>query len=82
VTLSYCETYAGTGVWHIRVLGAKGRRPEGGADTTTLCGLAAAWDVPSTNTPFEFREPSGGAEPGRTCRGCAVAYHKKFGEQG
>jgi hypothetical protein len=42
---SFCQTAVAAGRWHIRELTAKGRCCNGGADTKTLCGLEAAWDI-------------------------------------
>jgi hypothetical protein len=49
---SFCETAAAYGSYHIRELTAKGQCLSGGADTQTLCGLPAAWDlkVPLTDS--------------------------------
>ena len=41
---SFCETLAAY-KWHIRPLTKKGRKLTGGADTPTLCGLNASWDL-------------------------------------
>ena len=41
---SFCETLAAYR-WHIRQLTKAGRKINGGADTPTLCGLKAAWDL-------------------------------------
>jgi len=43
-TYSFCETVAAH-LWHIRVLSSLGVKYGGGADTPTLCGLDAAWDL-------------------------------------
>lgn len=86
---SYCETAAATGRWCIRVLSSEGRKPNGGADTKTLCGFQAAWDVPADpRTPinpegeFRFRphEP-GGHPPGNTCRVCSEIYQGMQGAE-
>lgn len=42
---TYCETVA-VYRWHIRELTETGRHLGGGADSLTLCGLKAAWDLP------------------------------------
>ena len=44
---SFCETAFATGTspWHIRELSEAGRKLGGGADTPTLCGREAAWDL-------------------------------------
>jgi hypothetical protein len=47
--LSYCETiHAVSPRWHLRPL-ARGeeRKPGGGVNKPTLCGLVAAWDISS-----------------------------------
>ena len=41
---SFCETLAAHRI-HIRRLSSIGRRTTGGADTNTLCGLKACWDL-------------------------------------
>lgn len=75
VAYSYCETVAAVGLWHIRRLSEKGRKPSGGADTKTLCGLQAAWDVPSSPVPFEFRPHDPLADRnGDTCKLCSKAF--------
>lgn len=74
---SYCETLAASGPWHIRELSDKGHFPSGGADTFTLCGMQAAWDVGVT-VPFSFRpaSPEDGRQAGRTCRVCSDEYEE------
>ena len=42
--LSLCET-VGAWKWHLRHLSDAGPKYSGGADTKTLCGLDAAWDL-------------------------------------
>jgi len=72
---SYCETMAAIGMWHIRVLTDNGRKISGGADSMTLCGLDAAWDVPSADVPFVFHPAvARDNHHGRTCRMCSAAY--------
>lgn len=41
---SICETVHGI-TWHVRTLSSVGQKFSGGADTPTLCGLKAAWDL-------------------------------------
>ena len=44
---AFCETAAASGYspWHIRRLTKRGKKLGGGADTPTLCGREAAWDL-------------------------------------
>lgn len=69
---SFCETVAATGPWHIRILSEIGHKYSGGADTKTLCGLKAAWDV---RHEFEANliEPDGRLHSS-TCASCLTVY--------
>jgi hypothetical protein len=64
---SFCETLAAY-AWHIRPLTAKGRKLSGGADTKTLCGLEAAWDI---KAPILIADRSSGV-----CRKCVTLYQE------
>lgn len=44
VKFSICETMAAYS-WHLRELTDAGHKFGGGADTETLCGLDAQWDI-------------------------------------
>jgi len=63
---SFCETIAAVGRWHIRQLTEKGRMLGGGADTETLCGLKAAWDLAVPINAFHLNQAA--------CVCCAKAY--------
>jgi len=65
---SFCETLAAN-LWHIRQLTDAGQKRGGGADTPTLCGLTAAWDV-SAPIPPKLLGGSG------ICHTCAAKYKK------
>ena len=48
IEYSYCESYTGTGRWHIRQLTASGKKLGGNIDTDSLCGglkAASGWDI-------------------------------------
>ncbi len=64
---SFCETIAAY-VWHIRPLTDAGKKLGGGADTLTLCGLKAAWDI---NTPVNVSIPLDGI-----CFKCRQVYRR------
>lgn len=71
---SFCETVAATGPWHIRMLSEIGHKYNGGADTKTLCGLKAAWDV---QHEFEGKLiESDGRLRTTTCASCLTIYMK------
>lgn len=74
-TYSFCETVAATGPWHIRILSEIGHKYNGGADTKTLCGLQAAWDV-----QHEFKDEwidDGGPLLDQVCQSCLTVYRKE-----
>jgi len=56
VEYSFCETIAAPpgGKWHLRELTEKGQKFGGGADSPTLCGLKAAWDINVPITKFHL----------------------------
>jgi hypothetical protein len=69
---SFCETIAATGPWHIRRLTKNGKKLRGGADTKTLCGFQAAWDI--NCEIIEVSLNSSRDEPGHTCSTCKKKY--------
>lgn len=74
---SFCETAAALGAWHIRRLTKVGRKLGGGADTKTLCGLTAAWDVQCefSDERLEMIERAvPHQEAGRPCPACVQEY--------
>lgn len=62
---SFCETIVAY-VWHIRPLTGVGRKLNGGAYTTALCGAKVVWDIGS---PINLSPPLDGL-----CRRCAEIY--------
>lgn len=64
---SFCESVAAgsKGRWHIRRLTFRGAKPGGGADTSSLCGVKVAWDVPAQITHHQLQS---------CCPQCAKAY--------
>lgn len=70
---SFCETVAATGPWHIRLLTDAGKKLSGGADTPTLCGLEAAWDLSCEITEASLRELSS-HRYGYPCSACKSKY--------
>lgn len=71
---SFCETIAATGPWHIRKLSAAGKKLGGGADTKTLCGLEAAWDINCEISDVSLADPQDRQQPGRPCPACKAKY--------
>jgi hypothetical protein len=63
---SFCETSAAYR-WHIRPLTEAGQKFSGGADTKTLCGLDAAWDLHSGLAMTALESPG-------ICLGCRRTY--------
>jgi len=55
--------------WHIRPLTALGQKFSGGADTPTLCGLKAVWDINAPVIPQVLVTE-------RFCAGCRKAYEE------
>ena len=77
--LSFCETTAALGAWHIRKLTAEGKKFGGGADTKTLCGLTAAWDVRcefSDEALDRIEQMSSRREAGYPCQACVEVYRE------
>lgn len=76
---SFCETTAAI-VWHIRQLGPAGPKYGGGADTPTLCGGQAAWDVQCeiNEATLTFRP----GQPGNPCKVCLQRYKERHGTTG
>lgn len=70
-SFTYCETVAAI-VWHIRQLSDAGPKYSGGADTRTLCGGQAAWDIQCEINEATLKARPG--EPGRPCKVCAERY--------
>ncbi len=69
---SFCETIHAMGPWHIRRLSERGKKFSGGADTETLCGLRAAWDI---NCEISDASLNGnGDRVGRSCPSCKGKY--------
>lgn len=68
---AYCEPVSASSMsyWHIRKLGPKGLRPNGGADTKALCGRVVSWDL---------RVPL--VQHNRTCPQCWAEYDKLMAE--
>jgi hypothetical protein len=66
--LSWCETSASTGCYHLREISPAGLKLGGGADTLTLCGLKAAWD---NNYPVTWDSIRARPEYGWPCKSCA-----------
>ena len=69
---SFCETVHAMGPWHIRRLTEKGKKLGGGADTETLCGLRAAWDINCEISDVSLSENDD--RPGRPCSTCKGKY--------
>jgi hypothetical protein len=73
--LSFCETAAAGGLWHIRRLTDQGKKLGGGADTRTLCGREAAWDVQFDFSPVRLDELEKMVPRyGRPCPACVEVY--------
>ena len=70
---SFCETVHAMGPWHLRQhpMGVV-HKYGGGADTPTLCGLKAAWDIRAPVTTENIMRES--TEPGRTCSTCREKF--------
>jgi len=71
-THSFCETLAAT-CWHIRPLVNGKQFFGGGADTETLCGLRAMWDIKSELDKNKVRLLAL-ANAGKPCRKCSQLY--------
>jgi hypothetical protein len=69
---SFCETPAAF-LWHIRELSDAGPKPHGGADTPTLCGREAAWDIRCEITPASLQTVAE-VGAGKRCPHCVKAY--------
>ena len=66
---SFCETATAgpRSRWHIRQLTEKGRKPSGGADTPSLCGLDVAWDLEVDITTHHLSH---------SCPECTKKFHE------
>ena len=71
---SFCETTAAI-IWHIRELSSAGPKYSGGADTLTLCGGQAAWDIQCeiNEATLTFRP----GEAGNPCKVCLARYKEQ-----
>ena len=66
---------AAMGAWHIRELTDAGKKFGGGADTPTLCGLKAAWDVRAEITQERLdRDTTKRRRPGDACAACVSKF--------
>lgn len=80
---AWCETIAAGGVWHLRRLTSAGLKPNGGADSSTLCGLRPSWDIeqPVTDTSIEvYSKVANYGWYGRACPKCVEAYRAREGD--
>lgn len=57
--------------WHIRRLGARGLRLNGGADTPSLCGRQMSWDIDC---------PVKGPALEEACKKCRAIYLTRISE--
>ena len=73
---AWCETMAASGREHLRSLTAAGIKPNGGCDTDTLCGLAAAWDLASPVDAKSLERVKVEGVYSFPCHQCVVRYNE------
>lgn len=67
--LTWCETIAASGRYHLRILSDRGRKVSGGSDTKTLCGLQPSWDI-TESYPVNKETILANPHYGWPCREC------------